>query len=141
MRRGRRHKAENRQAIDDDGEVDGEFVAAGDQFPGPVERIDEDEGGFQARHGQRRVHALLRDHRDARQQTRQSFEEDRLSGLISIRDRRVVLLQPRGQARAQNCQNPVRRLGNQIAQCCDKPRLHERISLGTARHVIRPASW
>ena len=64
--RRRGDDAGDRNAVRHDGDVDGEFVAPGEEFLGAVERVDDDEARLQTRIF-RAADAFLRDHRYAGQ--------------------------------------------------------------------------
>ena len=76
--RRRRDDAEDRHAVRHDRDVDGEFVAAGDEFLGPVERVDQKIAA--ARAGLRSLmgRLLLRNDRNRRRQSLQAVADRRL---------------------------------------------------------------
>ena len=86
--RGRGDDAEQRHAVGHQRQIDGEFVAAGDEFLGAVERVDQEEA---VSIGQlRQMDALLGQRRDVRGQPRQAFADDAVGGEIGFRHRRSV---------------------------------------------------
>ena len=69
-------------------QIDGEFVAAGDEFLGAVERVDQEEAVSIGRRGL--LGALFRQRRYVRRQSRQTFGDDAVGGQIRLRYRRSV---------------------------------------------------
>ena len=74
LHRGRHH-AEDSFAIGDQGEVDGEFVPAGDEFPRAVERVDQRENG--CRQAAATPGCFLGYHRHAGHEPPEAFQDDR----------------------------------------------------------------
>ena len=83
-------------------DVDGVFALAGDQLAGAVERIDEQERAAD-RAWMRTGCGLFRHHGHARQQARQSVEDDGFGGFVGSGDRRAIRLVAMGQGRAAYC--------------------------------------
>ena len=91
IERGRIDRAGDRHAAFDERDVDGELAVAGDEFAGPVERIDQDEAlGDLDRLARRR--RLLGDDRDRRRQPSQTLADDRLGPLVGGGHRTAVPL-------------------------------------------------
>lgn len=88
--RRRADDPEQRRATGHQCQVDGEFVAAGDEFLGTVERIDQEEAVLK---GQPRLSgALLGKRGYVRGQPRQAFGDDAVGREIGLRYRRSVAL-------------------------------------------------
>ena len=88
--RGGADDAEQRRPFGHQRQIDREFVAAGDEFLGAVERIDQKEAAAIGRPGL--FDALLGQHRYLRGQPRQSLGNDPVGGEIGLGYRRAVQL-------------------------------------------------
>src|SRR6185503_2657020 len=89
--RGREHHAQARRTVDDQADVDGIIVAAANELPGAVERVDQEIDvvvGRDASGG----HLFLGDHRNARRGAGERGENDQLGRAVGLRHRRAVNL-------------------------------------------------
>src|SRR3954468_15683871 len=86
--RGRADDAEQRRPVGYERQIDGEFVAAGDEFLGAVERIDQEETFLIGRRGLRG--ALFRQRRYAGRHPGKAVGDDSVGRQIGLRYRRSV---------------------------------------------------
>ena len=87
-----------RRAMGHQRHIDGEFVAAGDELLGTVERIDQEEAALVRRF--RQINALLGQCRDRWNEPRKSIGDDAVGGEVRFRHRRSVdlAIDPHGSA-------------------------------------------
>ena len=88
--RRRADDAEQRRSLDHQSEVDGEFVAAGDEFLGAVQGIDQEEGLGQPGPPPLRRCALFRQRRNIGRQPGKALGDDAVGGKVGFRHRRAV---------------------------------------------------
>ncbi len=93
--RRRRDQAGNRNAVGHDGDIDRELVAAGEKFPGAVERVDDHEARIDARR-QFACGTFFRNHLNAGQQAGEAFDDQRFGRLVGRGDGRQVVLDSAG---------------------------------------------
>ena len=86
--RGRADDAEQRRSVGHQRHVDGEFVAASDEFLGAVERIDQKKAFLAGQHGLTGL--FLRQRRDLGRHPGKALGDDSVGSQIGLRYRRSV---------------------------------------------------
>ncbi len=89
--------AEDRDAVLDEADIDGELAVAVDELLGAVERVDEPEEGRRRNRQAVRRRMLLGDDRDVRRRRGESLEDQRLGMLVGKGHRRGVVLAADGE--------------------------------------------
>ena len=112
--RRRADHAEQRHAIVEQGDVDGKFVAAVDEFLGAVERVDQEEAAIEC--WCRHIGALFGQSGDAGRQPRQPIGDDAVGRQIGLGDRRAVGLAVHTHPAAVDRQDRRTGLGHQFGQ-------------------------
>ena len=107
--RGRGDDPQRGEASPHQAQIDGEFVAAGDQLTGAIDRIDQHEIVCSRANGSAGAR-LLGDDRHARQELRHAREDDGFGGVVGRRHRRLISFDARIERAGAGCDNRRRRL-------------------------------